>query len=147
MHLYFYFTYNSSALVGSAFGAIWEDPEGGFMKFMVKRALKQDQTLHMEGKLHVILYFREECVVFIHKTFLPNAYFARNKTELIWYSCSNSWEDCLCLLSVWAGRNGNCTFPTALKKALIVLQKKWMVLVGNNDKTKVFCIILLLGIW
>ena len=48
-------------LVESAFGAIWEDPEGGFIKFMVKRASKQDQTLHMEGKLHVILYFREEC--------------------------------------------------------------------------------------
>ena len=35
-------------------------PEGGFIKFAVKRALKQDQTLHMEGKLHIILYFREE---------------------------------------------------------------------------------------
>ena len=51
---------NSSALVGSSFGAIWEEPEGGFIKFAVKRALKQDQTLHMEGKLHVILYFMEE---------------------------------------------------------------------------------------
>ena len=46
--------------MGSAFGAIWEDPGGGFFKFAVKRASKQDQTLHMEGKLHVILYFREE---------------------------------------------------------------------------------------
>ena len=36
-------------LVGSEFGAIWEDPEGGFIKFVVKRASKQDQTLHMEG--------------------------------------------------------------------------------------------------
>ena len=81
--MFFYFTYNSSTLVGSTFGAICEDPEGGFIKLMVKRASKQGQTLHMEGKLHVILYFREECVVFIHKTFLPNAYFARNKTELI----------------------------------------------------------------
>ena len=61
--LLFYFTYISSALVGSAFGAFWEEPEGGFIKFMVKRASKQDQTLHMEGKLHVILYFREECVL------------------------------------------------------------------------------------
>ena len=44
---------------------------------------------------------------------------------------------------------GNCTFPTVLKnwKALIVLQNKWVVWVGNNDKNKVFCIILLLGIW
>ena len=58
VHLYFDFTYNSSALVGSAFGAIWEDPEGGLITFVVKRASKQDQTLHMEGKLHVILYFR-----------------------------------------------------------------------------------------
>ena len=64
VHLYFdFFTYNSSVLVGSAFGATWEDPEGGFIKFAAKRALKQDQTLHMEGKLHVILYFREECTV------------------------------------------------------------------------------------
>ena len=46
--------------VGSAFGAICDDPEGGFIKFAVKRALKQDQTLHMEGKLHNILYFKEE---------------------------------------------------------------------------------------
>ena len=44
--------------MGSEFGAIWEDPEGGFIKFAVKRASKQDQTLQMEGKLHVILYFR-----------------------------------------------------------------------------------------
>ena len=50
--------------MGSASGVrIWgylEDPEGGFIKFVVKRASKQDQTLHMEVKLHVILYFREE---------------------------------------------------------------------------------------
>ena len=53
--------------MGSASGVrIWgylEDPEGGFIKFVVKRASKQDQTLHMEVKLHVILYFREECAV------------------------------------------------------------------------------------
>jgi len=47
--------------VGSAFGAFWEDPEDGFIKFAVKRASKQEQTLHMEGKLHVILYFRVVC--------------------------------------------------------------------------------------
>ena len=59
MHLFSYFTYNSSELVGYKFGAIWEDPEGGFIKFVLKRAAsKQDQTLHMEGKLNVILYFR-----------------------------------------------------------------------------------------
>ena len=50
--------------MGSKFGVIWEDFEGGFIKFTVKRALKQDQTLHMEGKLHIILYFREECANF-----------------------------------------------------------------------------------
>ena len=53
-----FFSNNSSALVGSAFGAFWEDPEGGFIKFAAKRASKQDQTLHMEGKLYVMLYFR-----------------------------------------------------------------------------------------
>ena len=47
--------------MGSTFEAIWEDPEGGFIKFTVRRALKQDQKLHMEWKFHVILYFREEC--------------------------------------------------------------------------------------
>ena len=47
--------------MGSEFGGTWEDPGGGFIKFAAKRALKQDQILHMEGKLHTILYFREEC--------------------------------------------------------------------------------------
>ena len=37
---YFDFAYNSSALLGSVFGTIWEDPEGGFIKFVVKRASK-----------------------------------------------------------------------------------------------------------
>ena len=46
--------------MGSAFGGTWEDPGGGSLKLAVKRASKQDQTLHMEVKLHVILYFREE---------------------------------------------------------------------------------------
>ena len=52
-----YFIYNSIALVGSEFGGTWEDPEGGFIKFTVKRDLKQDQTHHMEGKLQFICYF------------------------------------------------------------------------------------------
>ncbi len=60
VHCFLFYLY-SSALVGSESGAIWKDPEGGFIKFMVKRASKQDQTLHMEGKLHVILYFRVVC--------------------------------------------------------------------------------------
>ena len=63
MHLYFYFTYNSSVLVGSAFGGTWEDPEGDFIKFAVNRASKQDQTLHMEGKLQFIRYFSRECAI------------------------------------------------------------------------------------
>ena len=67
MHLYFYFTYNSSVLVGSAFETIWVDPECGFIKFGVKSASKQDETLHMDGKLHVILYFREEWCVSAEK--------------------------------------------------------------------------------
>ena len=37
-------------LVGFTFGAIWEDPADGFIKFAVHRDLKQDQTLHMEGE-------------------------------------------------------------------------------------------------
>ena len=48
-------TYNSSALVGSEFGGTWEDPGGGFIKFAVTRALKQDQIVHMEGKHQFIL--------------------------------------------------------------------------------------------
>ena len=47
--------------MGSEFGGTWEDPEGGFIKFAVKRASKQDQTLHMEGKLQFIRYFSREC--------------------------------------------------------------------------------------
>ena len=61
----FDFTYNSSALVGSAFGAIWEDPGGSFIKFAVKRSLKQDQTLHMEGKLKGILSFGRGVIYYI----------------------------------------------------------------------------------
>ena len=50
-----------SANEGPAFGATWKDPGGGFIKFTVTRALKQDQIVHMEEKLQVILYFRVEC--------------------------------------------------------------------------------------
>ena len=41
--------------MGSTFGGTWEDPGGGLFKFTVKNALKQDQIVHMEGKLQVIL--------------------------------------------------------------------------------------------
>ena len=34
-----------------------------FIKFSVKRALKQAQTLHMEGKLQFIRYFSRECIL------------------------------------------------------------------------------------
>jgi len=51
----FLVTYNSSALAWSEIGDTWEDPVGGFFKFAVKRALKQDQIVHMEGKLQFIL--------------------------------------------------------------------------------------------
>ena len=45
MHLYFDFAYNSSALVGSAFGAIWEDPEGGFIEFVAfSTSTRSDQS-------------------------------------------------------------------------------------------------------
>ena len=54
--------------MGSTFGAIWEDPAGGFIKSAVKRASNQDQTLHMEGKLHIILYFREEWAMEFRQT-------------------------------------------------------------------------------
>ena len=46
--------------MGSTFGATWEDPGGGFIKFAVTRALKQDQIVHMEVKFQVILYFSRE---------------------------------------------------------------------------------------
>ena len=51
--------------MGSTFGVTWEDPEGGFIKFAIKRALKQDQTLHMEEKLQFIHYFSREWVIYI----------------------------------------------------------------------------------
>ena len=37
--------------MGSTFGGTWEDHGGGFFKFAVKRALKQDQIVHMELNL------------------------------------------------------------------------------------------------
>ena len=61
MHLIFILLYNSSELVGSEFGGTWEDSGSGFIKIADKRALKQDQTLHMEEKLQFILYFSTEC--------------------------------------------------------------------------------------
>ena len=47
--------------MGSKFGDTWEIPGGGFFEFAVKRALKQDQIVHLEGKLQFILYFSREC--------------------------------------------------------------------------------------
>ena len=38
----------------------WEDPGDGFFEFAVKRALNQDQIVHMEGKLQVICYFSRD---------------------------------------------------------------------------------------
>ena len=49
MHLIFIlFIGNSSALVGSTFGGTWKDPGGVFFQFAVKRALRQDQIVHLE---------------------------------------------------------------------------------------------------
>ena len=48
--------------MGSDFGGPWEEPGVDFFKFAVKRALKQDQIVHMEGKLQAILYFSRECI-------------------------------------------------------------------------------------
>ena len=68
--------------MGSTFGAFWEDPESRFIKFVVKRALKQDQTLYMEGKLHVILYFREEWTeLYVVDMYLYNYNYVR-----VWWS-------------------------------------------------------------
>ena len=47
--------------MGSKFEGTWEDPGGDFFEFAVKRALKQDQIVHMEGILQVIPYFSREC--------------------------------------------------------------------------------------
>ena len=41
--------------MGSKFGGTWEDPGGVCFEFAVKTALKQDQIVHMEWKLQVIL--------------------------------------------------------------------------------------------
>ena len=61
-------SYNSSELVGSEFGGTWEDPWGVFFEFAVKRALKQDQIVYMDGKLQVIFYFSRECVTLGEKS-------------------------------------------------------------------------------
>ena len=49
--------------MGSLIGGTttWEDSGGGFFKYAVKIALKQDQIVDMEGKLQVILFFSREC--------------------------------------------------------------------------------------
>ena len=39
--------------MGSTFGGTWEDPGGCFFKFTVKRALKQDQIVHMEENFNL----------------------------------------------------------------------------------------------
>ena len=57
--------------MGSEFGGTWEDPGGVFFEFAVKRALKQDQIVHMEEKLQIILYFSRECVVPVTDRVLP----------------------------------------------------------------------------
>ena len=49
--------------MGSEIGDTWEDHGAGFFKFAVKRALKQGQIVHTEGKLQFILYFSMECVI------------------------------------------------------------------------------------
>ena len=48
--------------MGSAFGGTGEDAGGVFLEVAVKRALKQDQIVHMEENLQVILYFSREGV-------------------------------------------------------------------------------------
>ena len=69
MHLYFdYLLIIQVRLWGPHLRLFGEDPEGGFIKFMVKRASKQDQALHMERKLHIILYFREEWAMEFRQT-------------------------------------------------------------------------------
>ena len=77
--------------MGSAFGATWEDPEGGIIKFAVKRALKQDQTLHMEGKLHIILYLREEWQILIQFVFQMNLFLQWSYKSSIEYTIS-TWS-------------------------------------------------------
>ena len=49
-HNDFYFTYNSSALVGSAFGATWEDPGGCFFKFLNKKSFKTRTNIPYGGE-------------------------------------------------------------------------------------------------
>ena len=48
-------------MVSTFGGTTWQDSGNGFFKFAVKRALKLDEIVHMEGKLQVILYFSREC--------------------------------------------------------------------------------------
>ena len=63
-------------LVGSTLGGTWEDPGGGFFKFAVNRALKQDQIVDMEGKLLVICNISKGCckirkTVSVSKLYFP----------------------------------------------------------------------------
>ena len=68
--------------MGSTFGGTWEDPGGGFFEFAVKRALKQDQIVYMEGKLQVILYFSRECIPSVVKTFSSLLFLIKKALEM-----------------------------------------------------------------
>ena len=65
VHIDIYFTYNSSALVGSAFGAIWEDPVDGFYQIHGKKSSKTRPNTQYGGET---LYYSllQEGVLYIH---------------------------------------------------------------------------------
>ena len=70
--------------MGSKFGGTWEDPGDYFFEFAVKIALKQDQIVHMEGKLQVILYFSREWIIF-YMTYTVPSFLIQPCKKIVFY--------------------------------------------------------------
>ena len=58
--LEFYFTYNSSALVGSTFGGTWEDPWGWFFQIRSKKSFKTRPKSPYGGETSIYLLLEQE---------------------------------------------------------------------------------------
>ena len=89
MRTWFLFYLQFKCASGVAFGGTWEDPGGCFFKFAVKRALKQDQIVHMEGKLQFILYFSREWLYLVDHLF-DHGFFSLHWDE--WLLCSHNYR-------------------------------------------------------
>ena len=76
--------------MGSEFGGTWEHSGGVFFESALKRALKQDQIVHLEGKLQYILYFSREGPVSPLKDVSQSTFLVKKfSVENNYYVCIN----------------------------------------------------------